>query len=337
MKAAMTVAKISSSDTSISSVTIATSLVPGNFDAQHKAVSSWLNLGFNVISVNSREEVEKVTKLFPDVKVFEVKRNAAEVTGKPMVLFDDVLAVLHEMGSEIVGIVNSDVHLIAGADFVEWIAAQAKNSFVFGSREDVATADDLGGNTYFLGFDCFFFDRSWIQLYPATKFCLGAPWWDYWAPILPIIKNVPVKMLISPVAFHIIHNQNWSEKIFNHFKVEFSRALREVVGGVSPSERLDDVAAMKPQFLEFYALEFIRKYSSPIVYQGALSCQNLIEVDAKLILQQRDELLFYRFWQAFFRKNAEDLNNSFILKMSRPLTRLLNTVTHKIINYDNHS
>jgi len=79
------------------------------------------------------------------------------------------------------------------------------NSAVFGSRIDIDSLDNLNEGTPFPGFDYFFFDKQIIPCYPKTEFCIGLAWWDYWAPLIPLACKLPVKKLITPIAYHIKH------------------------------------------------------------------------------------------------------------------------------------
>jgi len=74
----------------MSEITIATSIIPRNFEHQRTAINSWINLGFKVISINSAEEAAIVSEYFPHIPVKITDRTALATTGKPYVYFDDV-------------------------------------------------------------------------------------------------------------------------------------------------------------------------------------------------------------------------------------------------------
>lgn len=254
-------------------VTIATSIAPHKIEVQQKALSSWEKLGFSVISVNSGPEIAALGGFFPYVTFKEVNRNASALLGKPLIFFDDILKTLETSGTGICGIVNSDVHLIAGDDYPGFVAKEAQGGLVFGSRIDVDSLDRLEGKEYFLGFDFFFFSRDVIRTYVETKFCLGSPWWDYWAPIVPIIKGLPVKQLITAVAFHIQHPARWSERHYTRFAREFLESLDRAGLRRNPEDGLiglvdskDIRRSMMP--LSAFALRYINEGSSKIIYGG---------------------------------------------------------------------
>jgi hypothetical protein len=199
------------------SLTIATIIAPGNVTLQLAAIDSWQKLGFRVLSVNTKPEIDLLLEAFPQVQFVETGRNASAIAGKPYIYFDDLLHALKESKAEVCGIVNSDIHLLAGADFPEFIRKNAADGFLFGARVDVESFDSPAGEMYEEGFDYFFFGREVISAYPAADFCLGVPWWDYWAPLLPLLAGIPIKELLTPVAFHIRHDANWDDRLYENF------------------------------------------------------------------------------------------------------------------------
>ncbi|MGA2094014.1 MAG: glycosyltransferase, partial [Sedimentisphaerales bacterium] len=119
---------------------------------------------------------------------------------------------LSAAGCQICGIVNSDIYLAANEDTVSFIRREAENSFVYGSRVEVDSLDNLNGELYDRGFDFFFFDKSLIPLFPKSDFCIGATWWDYWLPLVSILSGCKVKMFVTPFAAHVRHRYKWDEK-----------------------------------------------------------------------------------------------------------------------------
>lgn len=201
-------------------ITIATSIAPRNIEHQQSAIDSWLALGFAVISVNSCSEIELLSPLFPSIEFVVSDRNAKAKTGRAYIFFDDIRTALIASASKVCGIINSDIHLKAGPDFYAFVRRTAHDGLLFGSRMDVDSLDRNKGNIYFLGFDFFFFDRSVLACYPASEFCIGAPWWDYWMLLIPIRQGKCCRELVSPIAFHLKHPMNWSFELLSSFGSE---------------------------------------------------------------------------------------------------------------------
>lgn len=186
-------------------ITLATSIAPASdLLNQLKAISSWLDLGFKVIAVNTPEEIQIFQTIFPGVRFIPALRSASARYGRSYIFFDDLLHCLSEFGSEICGIVNSDIHLSAPALPV-FAGKEAENAFLFGSRVDISSLEARDQGEWYDGFDYFFFPRKIIAYYPQEGFCIGLPWWDFWAVFIPLQRGIKVKKLISPVAYHIKH------------------------------------------------------------------------------------------------------------------------------------
>ncbi len=191
-------------------ITIATSIVPSGRENQRKAIDSWKQQGFNVISINSKAEIDQLRTDFGDVEFCKAERSALETYGKPYVYFDDVLRFLSETDSRVCGIVNSDIHLLDDR-LASYAKQEATDSFLFGCRVDIPSLDRPSGQLYRFGYDYYFFDRQYLSMYPQDEFCIGLPWWDYWAALVPVLRDVPARKLTTPVAFHVAHDMNWQQ------------------------------------------------------------------------------------------------------------------------------
>ncbi|HEX42765.1 MAG TPA: glycosyltransferase [Phycisphaerales bacterium] len=210
-------------------VTIVTSIAPSRIGAQENAVRSWLDLGFRVISVNCREEVDRLAPAFPRVEFMAAPRDARDLYGKPLVYLDDVLGVLAVNAGDLCGIVNADIHLSGDRGLLDFIEHQASQSLFYGSRLDVDALGDEDGTIYNCGFDFFFFDKSLIARIPASNLCLGMPWWDYHLPVAALLNGAELRRLTTPVARHIRHTFEWSGDHWGRLASEFFQSLR---GGI---------------------------------------------------------------------------------------------------------
>lgn len=207
-------------------ITIATSLAPGkDLHNQRMVINSWLKIGFKVISMNSQEEIAVLQPYFSDIEFVTVDRDGRNKFTKPYIYFDDCLAYFATSDSKICGIVNSDIYLLK-EEFYSFLKKEAVHSFVYGSRVDVETVDDLKGDFFDLGFDYFFFDKQIVSHYPQSNFLIGLPMWDFWAVLIPIYFRIPVKKVITPHAYHITHKANWDHKNWCVFRDELLRYIK---------------------------------------------------------------------------------------------------------------
>ncbi|MEG4398154.1 FkbM family methyltransferase [Microcoleus sp. N9_B2] len=207
----------------INNTIIVTSIAPGNIENQRAAVESWRSLGFSPVSLNSPEEISQLQPIYENVTFHAVNRDARVEAGRPLVYLDDMFAYLRDRPTKICGIVNSDIRLKAGDDFLALICKEAENSIVFGSRVDVETSENTEGKVYAQGFDFFFFDKQLLEQFPTSQFSLGLPWWDLWIPLTAHQKNLKLKYLASPVAYHIKHQVNYINNFWQTKGIHFTQ------------------------------------------------------------------------------------------------------------------
>ncbi|MCO6412060.1 MAG: sulfotransferase [Thiogranum sp.] len=208
-------------------IPIITSIAPRGLDKQKRAIRSWQELGFEVLSLNTQKEIDRLKEEFPGVNFIKATRDGSGITGKPHVYIDDMLAALRKTGRGTVGIVNSDIILRAQPGLTDYLNQEACGSFLYASRIDIDQPEDTAGKVYHRGFDVFFFDRSVIEKIPATNFMLGMPWWDYWIPLAPLLSGVPVKRIDTPLGYHVWHATNYSDEHLVYFAREFGKYCQE--------------------------------------------------------------------------------------------------------------
>jgi glycosyltransferase involved in cell wall biosynthesis/MoaA/NifB/PqqE/SkfB family radical SAM enzyme/GT2 family glycosyltransferase len=279
------------------SPTIATSIAPRGIDLQKRVIQNWVDLGFQIISVNSSEEIQTISNAFPEVDFVLAKRDAKEMLGKPFVFLDDVLIHLRSIDSEIIGIVNSDIFFTKNKHFLPFIQNEAKNFLVYGSRVEVDCLDSLQGEIYNKGFDFFFFPKAWLDDFPKSRFCIGATWWDYWLPLIIYLAGHKSKKLVSPTAYHLKHSNKWDQaqwlsmgsQFYEYFckkylKQEFIQKENSIYGDfaeIFPHPTLEGVfgnihhsgenALRLQSFLHTFALsvlQFLEKHTCLIKFEG---------------------------------------------------------------------
>ena len=59
-----------------------------------------------------------------------------------------------------------------------------------------------------------------------SPFCVGMPFWDYWMPLVALLKGRPLKALRSPVALHIAHETRWDDTIYVYFHALIGAVLQ---------------------------------------------------------------------------------------------------------------
>ncbi|OKY76266.1 MAG: hypothetical protein BM485_03160 [Desulfobulbaceae bacterium DB1] len=221
---------------------IFTSLAPHNLPRQQLAVHSWLRAGFIPYSLNIGEEIRLLEDSFRDVRFLEVHDEQTTIAylGKAFVNIDAFFAhILRHGENEVCGIVNADIIIDPPFDLHDILIKEAAGGLVFGNRIDIHAPEERNGELFGLGFDYFFLDSNLAACYPASKFSMGKPFWDYWLPIVPLRKKLgQVKWLRTPIAFHQNHPTCWNREDYIFFCFEMAKSLQMAdFAGATPGNR----------------------------------------------------------------------------------------------------
>ncbi|MEA2756418.1 MAG: hypothetical protein QOJ54_2707 [Aliidongia sp.] len=223
-----------------------------NIGEQYQAdcVASWITAGFKVLSVNVRAEIPLLARRFPAVEFVPVDRDAAAVAGRPTPLIDDLLQVLAQQPQDIVGIINADLCMETGKDWMAPIKTSVASTVLIGHRLDlIHWSTEPGelvatGAPYDGGFDLFFFEKSAIAkcLTGAGAqrfFSLGMPWWDFWLPIALALQGYRIALMAGPLAGHLVHPIKYDPAIWEYMGAQFIDYVRQ--------HMRDDIAAQVPE------------------------------------------------------------------------------------------
>ena len=181
---------------------------------QLKAIQTWENMGFEVISCNVAEEIKLLQLFFQQITFVELSRSGKEQTGKPFPYIYDILQAIkqncHNKGG-ICGIINSDI-------FLKHLPKEALQSYfdltpdtvLILHRYDTEDESDTKGEYYFSGIDAFFFLNNYLHVFSDQGFMLGRPEWDHWFLGEAVKAGMQVKEIKNKIAFHIKHKQRWT-------------------------------------------------------------------------------------------------------------------------------
>lgn len=232
-------------------------------DRQQCAIESWLDAGFEPVSLNCKEECQLLSDRYPKVEFREVPRDARAVMGKPLVYVDDFLSAVLTADEVVSGIVNSDIIFRSKFDLPTEFSRIASGGLVYGCRLDVESSTDKQGRIYDVGFDFFFLDQMLADRYPASGLCMGAPMWDYWMPLICSNFKQPTRFLRNIVAWHVTHEQAWSQPVNLRMLGELVRASGMDFGAISRCdfENFDQGGIQ--------ALREFAQYILPYLYQNS--------------------------------------------------------------------
>ncbi len=189
---------------------VATSLPPKGGEVSRQAVQSWLNRGFQVLSVNTAQEAELMQSHFPEVEFIVNENTARRETGRDHQYLDALLDALAQTKRPLCGLVNADIIFRGAHDAWDQVCAAAGQRFVFGSRINVQEPWANAGTLLEPGFDFFFFPSSFLAQVPRTGFVFGQPAWDLFLPAWARARGLGAVFCYSPVALHVEHPVQWS-------------------------------------------------------------------------------------------------------------------------------
>lgn len=230
---------------------LATSLVPGrDLALQTAAVASWMAAGFQVISVNGKTEAEAIRASHPGVQVVVPAATAERFAKKPVPYIHDMLKALraaiaasgHDAANCVAGLINADIYLRDVPGLKTFIQREAQGALLCGPRVDVPGADRFaayaptGAEVYSIGYDYFFLPGKFLDDYAPSPFCMGMPFWDYWFPLVTLLRGKPIKALNSPVALHVSHETRWHDTVylFFHALITYVMELARTTRGQNP-------------------------------------------------------------------------------------------------------
>jgi hypothetical protein len=188
-----------------------TSIAPGhkNFDVQLTAIESWINAGYEVVSLNAPEEIKQL-EAFTKVKFVPTERHNKKIFGKPYVIVSAIIDYLKEVKSEHTLIINADIIIKDGSNYTEKLKGISEEGIIIMNRMDYDN-DISVSKVYEDGFDAFFINRKHLDEFPQTILCLGQCHWDYWFPYVASMSGVPIIKCKEPYIFHKRHNVQYSK------------------------------------------------------------------------------------------------------------------------------
>lgn len=228
-------------------ICIGTSIAPDNYCLQHEAVKSWIEEGFDVVSVNTIEEKEVLREPFSDlpVRFVAIDRWHTSDAGKKLPYIRDILSSVVELGYSNIGYSNSDI-LLKKVDrgFYEFLRTESLDKIVLIHRNEISKSDDIEDMNFkinFDGFDCFFLKKEFCGIFDETELCVQSCW-DTFIQSMARRHGIKTAILSNPIAFHYRHIQKWNFNQFSAFCFEM-RGFQENVDNRNPAGY---------SFLEFY-------------------------------------------------------------------------------------
>ena len=175
-------------------------------DYQERCIESWHRAGFEPISVNSTSESYRHS-----VRMIPVSRDASTVTGRPNVFLADLLAVAsNEAAGGPCVLMNADLLIRPGTALAAKVLELRPGEFIFSRRIDIDRPDQTYGMPVLFGYDFFAGHADDISGLPDGGMVFGAPWWDYYLPLMMFGRGCRIYQT-EPAVLHLAHEVKWWE------------------------------------------------------------------------------------------------------------------------------
>jgi len=193
-----------------------TSISLQHINDQEQAIKSWLQLGLNVYSFNSKEEIKALKGIYKDVNFIETQRVLDKTYGKPVVSISAMIDFAKQQNDKTFMFINSDIELRNDLRLIAKISEQLQQGLILANRFEYSDVVDKDStlHQYFEGIDVFCLHKDHLEIYPQTMFAMGQCFWDYWIPFTALQNGLDVFLLQNRFAFHREHklqysNDNW--------------------------------------------------------------------------------------------------------------------------------
>ena len=192
-----------------------TSICPDhkNDGNQLVAISSWNKLGISIYSINTMDEIRKLKGKYPTyVKFVPSTKTTNHIFGKPCISINAMVDHFNSNNTgDILMLINSDITLNATLVYLDKIKNISDSCITIAHRINHAV-DFVNKKKYVYGFDVFFIDKKYVNIFPPSIYSMGQTWWDYWIPYVAIKNKIPTFILSEDFAFHKEHDMQYSEK-----------------------------------------------------------------------------------------------------------------------------
>jgi hypothetical protein len=184
----------------------------GNFDSQNEAISSW-SKRYKVYSVNTKDEIEKIKDIYPNV-TFVDTNDTFDYNERKLIKLNSILSAIEELSNnEAVAIVNSDIILNENIE-LNINKRYLINGIFIGTRYEL---DGDKKYPFIYGYDVFIFNSKYTNIFKNDKYVIGMPWWDYWIPIIGLKRGLNIYHIKDEFIYHRTHDTNYDMNIWRSF------------------------------------------------------------------------------------------------------------------------
>jgi len=172
-----------------------TTFSPTNIENQQNALKSWINLGYSVISFNSKNDINQLKQHF-EIEFIETDNLGTEF-GKDYVKLNVFTEWIKNNESAL--LINSDIEILKNIEINDvWCEIQ-----VF-QRHDYKEHHKIN-KRFESGFDAFYLTKQFCNEFPKTELLIGQCHWDYLIPMIALKKCYKIKSPNSAIIYHKEH------------------------------------------------------------------------------------------------------------------------------------
>ena len=175
-------------------------------------MNSWISK-YQVYSVNTTDEIEKLSQIYPDINFIETDI-VYEYNDKKLIKLNSILSAIESTCNNCdVAIINSDI--ILNSKFKKSIFDKKyKDGLTIVTRYEI---DNEEVYPFTAGYDLFIFNTKFLPIFKNDNYVIGMPWWDFWIPLIAIKSGIKVYHIKNQLIFHRTHQTNYDSDIWTKF------------------------------------------------------------------------------------------------------------------------
>ena len=178
---------------------------PARLARQLYCVQSWLDVGVDVICVNTPEEIASL--YFPPGVVVVASSDLSSGCERKTQRISALINVGIETGKPFF-LINSDIEVHGHTEVIQQ-ALDASDKLTIGIRYNYDGEKEAEREQW--GLDLFGMTPELAKTLPSMSFGIGLPVWDYWVPYHFRCLKVAFHWINFPFLFHQSHAVHWSQ------------------------------------------------------------------------------------------------------------------------------
>lgn len=180
-----------------------TSLGPSRVERQMQCIQTWIDLGLDVIAIQTRDEAPTIKRLFPSVEVQPIIQPKTRWSKQTPYLFH-ILGYIYEPTI----LINSDISLHYTQEQFDHYWVNTSPEMICAVRYDVEQDLEPSFNPY--GIDVFKLGPEIASEIIDVEFAIAVPGWDYYLPWYTSKKlGLPITTYLHTQVCHKRHTERW--------------------------------------------------------------------------------------------------------------------------------